>query len=132
MDGQQDTKNTSCTPLLMQAREGDANDIVCNILANVLEAMKQPLRTHQDLAEVCDHPWKSDRAGAARSAGTEWQTQVKTQKGFSADAGDASVLVHDGGLCTTRQQPQRRANKRTSKQLRKNKKKRNQKVRRER
>ena len=36
-------------------------------------------------------------------------------EGLLADAGDASVLVHDGGLFTTRQQPQRQANTRTSK-----------------
>ena len=52
-------------------------------------------------------------------------------EGLFADAGDASVLVHDGGLFTTRQQPQRRANKRTGKQRGKNKKQRNQNARRE-
>ena len=37
-------------------------------------------------------------------------------EGLLADAGDSSVLVHDGGPSTTRQQPQRLENKTTSKQ----------------
>ena len=46
------------------------------------------------------------------------------REGLFADAGDASVLVHEGGLFPTRQQQQRRANKRTSKQMGQNKKER--------
>ena len=51
-------------------------------------------------------------------------------EGLLADAGDALVLVHDGSLFTTRQQPQRQANKTTSKQWGKNEKQRNQNARR--
>ena len=53
-----------------------------------------------------------------------WQSQIKTQKGCLL-----LLVVHDGGHITTRQQPQRQANKRTSKQW---EKQRNQHVRRER